>query len=208
MKNLLPAASAAVMALACTVANASPWPLSTAPAFRLANDRQACSQRPDEFWCAPQSPKAVATDWTARDLYALDLKVRASFHFQLNYRNAWNTRLSAVNARTPWRGDCDTLALTTLAALIEAGFPPASLWRAIVDDDNPKTVALKHMVAIAYVEDEYWVVGDSDSRPQRLKDAGLRPHFISRADEGSLWRRTAPTGLKRTPAPTIIAGKF
>jgi hypothetical protein len=103
----------------------------------------------------PNSPHGLP----ASRLVAIDRQVRAQFHYQQpTPHQSWDDA-AAVIANQPWRGNCVTLAMTTLAMIKRAGSPSGTLYALLVLDAQ---YGGQHAVGLASDDlGRQWVVGDT-----------------------------------------------
>jgi predicted transglutaminase-like cysteine proteinase len=122
----------------------------------------------------------------AKDIRKIDTQVRKKFTYKLDDGDHWRSFAAAVKAGTPWQGDCDDLATTTIQLLYEAGAHPKTLCRACVSSKRDKRI--DHMIAFAKDDaGQIWVVGDTFGPAYPIENMNHRPILISLVTKGIAW---------------------
>lgn len=198
-------AFAAVAAALATPAPsaASPFALQDGPKVRIAADREACSAQA-LTWCAPLVQGEAQL--TARDVSALQTRVLKNFHYVFKASAPWRSFYDVAFDNKAWKAHCGGLTFTMVDALVAAGQPTDKIWRAIVipatRDPSAKAPPVLHMVAIAELEGQLYVVGDTnDLSVYPLSQANFVPTMVSQVSDGTRWTRTTAA------APTILAAR-
>jgi hypothetical protein len=104
----------------------------------------------------------------AARIRALDQQARAGFQYQHPTPNPSRDCSDQVLARRPWRGNCMTLAITSLGLARRAGAPPGTLYFLLVQDWLHHG---EHAVGMA-TDDQgrRWVIGDTFGRAYPYPD--------------------------------------
>lgn len=200
----LSAFAALSLVLAAPSANAaSPFALQDGPKVRIAADKEACGAQA-MAWCEPLAQGDAQL--TARDVSALQTRVLKNFHYVFKADAPWRSFYATAFDNKAWKAHCGGLTFTMVDALVAAGQPTDKIWRAIVipatRDPQAKRPPVLHMVAIAELEGELYVVGDTnDLSVYPLSQANFVPTMVSQVSGGTRWTRTTAA------PPTILAAR-
>ena len=194
----------AALALALPAsATASPFEVLDGPKIRIAADREACDAQ-QRSWCAPNLQGAAPL--TVKAAAELQTRVLKNFHYVFRADAPWRSFYEGAFDNKPWKAHCGGVTSTMVDALIAAGHPTDKIWRAIVipatRSANAKAPPVLHMVAIAELDGEFYVLGDTnDLTVYPLSQANFVPTRISQVSEGTVWRSAVRA------APVLVASR-
>ena len=139
-------------------------------------------------------------------LAELQTRVLKNFHYVFRADAPWRSFYEGAFDNKPWKTHCGGVTSTMVDALIAAGHPTDKIWRAIVipatRSANAKAPPVLHMVAIAELDGEFYVLGDTnDLTVYPLSQANFVPTRISQVSEGTVWRSAVRA------APVLVASR-